>query len=335
MLYHLPIEPYETRYTADWIQQFENEFDKAGVPYKTILGTMLTSKINEGSVLDACGTNIFKLSQLQSMIQLINDGKVKDNDIIFFSDLWFPGIESLFYIRNITGIQFKVVGILHAGTYDPADFTCRTGMRNWGEYLEACWFEEFDMIFSATHFHKTLIINNSIINPALADKIKITGIPFYAKELATSYDTSKKENIVVFPHRVDKEKHPEIFDEFSQLDCSKDYKFIKTIEETKSRQEYFELLGKSKIMLSFADQETFGYSTVEAMALGNVVIVPDKLSYRETVPGEYRYRNISEAVELYRRAVSGELKPNYPELNKWRYSIPNMLNELKQGGYNV
>ena len=44
-------------------------------------------------------------------------------------------------------------------------------------------------------------------------------------------------------------------------------------------------------MVSFELQETFGYSTVEAMALQCCVIVPDRLSYVETVPPQHRYQN--------------------------------------------
>lgn len=335
MLYHIPIEPYETRYTAEWIETFESAFEQLCIPYTTILGTPVTSKIGQGSVLDACGTHIYKLSQLTTIIEMINNGEIHDNDVLFFNDLWFPGIESLFYIRNITGIKFKVAGILHAGTYDPADFTTRAGMRKWGKYLEQCWLQEFDMIFLATTFHKTLILNNTNITDSsffeIADRMKVTGIPFYAED----FTPAPKENIVVFPHRPDVEKHPELFDAFSKIPQAADYKFIKTIEATKSRAEYFDLMARSKIMLSFADQETFGYSTLEAMALGNVVIVPNKLSYRETVPEEFRYNTLAEAEKLFLAALAGELKPNYPGIYKWSNAITNMYKEMVREGWNV
>lgn len=339
MLYHLPIEPYETRYTADWISQFEHEFDVAGVPFKTILGDPVTSVITQGSVLDACGTNIYKLSQLGKVILAISKGEIKDNDVIFFSDLWFPGIESLFYVRNITGIKFKIVGILHAGTYDSADFTFRTGMRSWGKHLEAGWFSEVDAIFVATHFHAGLIADGCEdlqVRDKLLEKIFVTGIPFYPKVLRRQYTPHEfRQPLVVFPHRNDEEKHPELFDKFAQEFSSLGYDFIKTIESTKSRDEYFQLLAQSKIMLSFADQETFGYSTLEAMALGNIVIVPNKLSYVETVPQAYRYDTLEEARELFNKADAGLLKADYPHLAQWEYAVPNMLELMKDLGYNI
>ena len=138
MLFHIPIEQYETRYTADWVQQYEREFKNRGIIFETILGDRTTSVLEAGAVLDACGTNLYKMSQLTKILNMINNGKVKDGDVFFFSDLWFPGTESLFYIRNLTKIAFKIVGVLHAGTYDCWDFTSMNGMRRWGKHLERC-----------------------------------------------------------------------------------------------------------------------------------------------------------------------------------------------------
>ena len=342
-LFYLPIEPYETRYTADWVEQFENEFRKNNVECETILGTNVTSKINNGCVLDACGTHIYKFSQLDNLIDKINRGEVTSGDIIFVADLWFPGLESLFYIRNMTKIDFKIVGILHAGTYDKYDFTVRNGMRQWGRYLEASWLTEIDLIFVATNFHKELILSNSILGYSISSKIKVTGIPFYAQELREKYKPMKKERIVVFPHRCDVEKHPDIFDNFEKgLKSNPEYmdvKFIKTIEETKNREEYFKLLSSSSIMLSFADQETFGYSTLEAMALGNKVIVPNRLSYVETVPEHMRYNTLKEAMDMLKKSLNKRSILNidirYSCIDKWKKSAYNMIDEMRKEGYDV
>lgn len=200
-------------------------------------------------------------------------------------------------------------------------------MRSWGKWLEASWFSEIDKIFVATDFHKQLLLKGSVIIPRLADKIYVTGLPFYAQELRDKYLT-KKENIVVFPHRLDEEKHPELFDLFVDklIDLGfKKFISVKTIEETKSREEYFSILGKSKIMLSFAEQETFGYSTLESMALDNIVIVPNQLSYRETVPNECRYNSLDEAFKMLTDGLENYKKPEYTDIYKWSNSINNML----------
>lgn len=331
MLYYLPIEPYKTRYTADWIKQFEHEFGLYGMSFGTILGPDVNDTVTEGGVLDACGTHLYKFGQLSHLIDLIKRGRVLDGDIVFFADLWFPGIEALFYIRDMLKIRFKIAGIFHAGTYDKADFTYRSGMREWGKFLEMSWFTAIDDIFVATHFHKQLLMSNSFVFNwvQLSDKIHVTGLPFYAEELKAKYDCSKKENIVVFPHRLDAEKHPEKFDELEKQvkavfpDCE----FIKTIKVCSTREEYFKLLAKSKVMVSFADQETFGYSTLEAMALGCEVWVPDRLSYRETVPEVHRYKDESELAPKVIDSLRNYVKRDYP-LSEWESSVRRMLNIL-------
>ena len=211
MLWNVPIESLEERYSNQWNRWFPREFKRLGVEFYTIYGETLTDKIETGSFLDVYSTNYFKMSQLQQLIKLLYERKIKDKDVILFHDLWFPGIEALQYIRQGAGIDFKIMGILHAGTYDPNDFLTKSGMGYWGEHLENSWFKFIDKIFVATKFHKVLITTSRHIEPK---KIVVTGLPIYDEFSDTSI---KKENIVVFPHRLDKEKNPEEFDLFGNI----------------------------------------------------------------------------------------------------------------------
>jgi glycosyltransferase involved in cell wall biosynthesis len=326
---HVPIEPYPTRYTADWVQQFESAFKVTNTQFITVLGNQSVNTITSGSVLDACGTHMYKFSQLEKLMFMILNKEITENDVIFFSDLWFPGLESLFYVRAITGIDFKIAGVFHAGTWDPHDFTSRTGMRDWGQHLETSWLHGVDMIFVATQWHKDLIVINS--EDFDESKIFVTGIPFYSEKLRDTYFPDHtvqiiKEKIVVFPHRLDIEKHPEKFDRIAKK--YPQWSFVKTIDATKNREEYFNLLSRSKVMISFAEQETFGYSTVESMALGNFVIVPNQLSYREIVPDGYRYNNEKEIPEMLEKFMASDELPYYPDLNKWAESIERMIHVM-------
>lgn len=332
MLYHIPIEPYQTRYTADWIDEFEKEFVKNNIQFKTILGCSLTDSISEpGNVLDAVGTNIYKNSQMQKILSLFANNAINDGDIFFFCDLWFPSIEMLFYIRNITKINFKIAGILHAGTYDTNDFTFRCGMRNWGKHLEDCWLSEIDYIFVATHYHKDLIQQHS----NELGNIFVTGIPFYAKDLQAQYRCTVKNNIVIFPHRIAPEKHPELFDSLENIVHKKygrsDISFIKTIDVTHSREQYFKLLSQSKVMISFAEQETFGFATLESLALGCKVLAPNRLSYIETLPEDCRYDMNLSIDDLAKKVIFAIDNYTVPvvDLEKWSFSVHNMLYILK------
>lgn len=328
-LIHLPIEQYPNRYTAEWCQQFESAFTAEEVSFSSIIPEQEVTQIKQGSVLDACGTNLYKLAQLDRLLRLIHTGQVTEDTVIFFADLWFPGIESLFYIRNITGINFKIAGILHAGSWDPFDFTSRTGMRNWAQHVELGWLNAVDLIFVATQWHKDLIVMNS--GTFDEDKIFVTGLPFYpGKAIAMSRIDPrdvKKEDLIVFPHRLDEEKHPEKFDRLAKK--YPQWMFAKTLTVTNSREDYFKMLARAKVMISYAEQETFGYSTLEAMALGCHVIVPDALSYRETVPASNRYKNEREISGMLETFMQMPELPHYPNLHSWESSISKMIRVIK------
>lgn len=316
---YVPIERIPTRYTADWVTQFEAVFNRTNTVFITVGDSEVP--IESGSVLDVYGTNLNKLVQLQTLITMLKNKEIQEDDVILFADAWFPGIESLFYIRNMSKVNFKIAGIFHAGTWDPYDFTSRNEMRDWGQHLENSWLNGMDLVFVATQFHKDLIVMNS--NDFDYEKIFVTGIPFYGEQLRNQYPLQAKENIIVFPHRLDDEKHPEKFDRLKKK--YPQWTFIKTLETTSNRDEYFKLLARSKVMISYAEQETFGYSTVEAMALGNYVIVPNALSYRETVPDEFRYSKEKQIELMIEDFMSREELPQYPDLIKWEGSIDRMI----------
>lgn len=334
----VPIEPVPNRYTVDWKQFFVNEFEKAKVEYEVIDGTQVPPKVAEGEVFDSTATTIYKATQLTSILNSIRDGQVADEDVIFFCDLWFPGIEALSYIRNLGNRKFKIVGILHAGSYDPYDFVSRTGMRNWAKHIEAGWLNAVDLVFVATQFHKDLLVINS--DNFNQDKVFVTGIPYCMNEDKLKYRKpwNERENIVVFPHRISEEKQPKKFASLAKKLKKKhpDWKFVYTIEECNGdREKYFELLGKSKVMVSYALQETFGISTLEAMCMGCYVVVPDRLSYRETVPEQFRYTFDNDVNDIVESLMLCETGPDYKEidehlLDKWdNNSVSNMLQVLK------
>lgn len=300
MIWNVPIEPLEERYSIDWNNWIEDFFkgSRGDFNFLTIPGKPLTNRITTGSFLDVCGTNYYKASQLQEIAKLIYHGNVKDGDIFFFHDLWFPGLEMLAYMRNGLGIDFKITGILHAGTWDPEDFLNRKGMTRWAHHLERGWFSLIDAAFVATGWHKDLIKGSYSCSTEDYCKIHVTGLPIYNREgqdklLSKPFWEGKEENIIVFPHRLDDEKQPGLFDELAQLFSEsgvfKGWQFIRTKDVCKNKKEYYELLRQSKIAVSFALQETWGIAMQEALFAGCIPVVPDRLSYSEMYNEAFRY----------------------------------------------
>ena len=299
----LPLEPFECRYTQQWYEIFPRAFQELGVDYITVEGQALTSKIEIGSVLDAFSTSHWKMSQLANLVKLMRDEDVKSSDVILSADLWHPGIEALQYIACQGGVRPRITGILHAGTWDSFDFTVRTGMRPWGHQLEEAWFEIYDLVFVGSLYHKNLILKSHRVNP---NKIVVTGLPFYPDELPRT-GAPKDKNLVVFPHRLDPEKCPEEFDGLADLLSPQfpEVEWVKTAQVCQTKEQYYELLEKALISVSFSQQETFGIAMLESTALGCIPFVPDRLAYPEYYPKGLRYGNFSELVQLVSMVLGG------------------------------
>lgn len=303
-LFIVPIEPIPLRYSCDWFKWFKNAGDcLAGFDQiEFIIPNSTPSKIENGEFLDVIYTNIYKNAQLTELLHLIKLKAIQDNDIIFFMDYWFPGVESLFYIRDALGINFKITGMLHAGTWDKHDYLYHCGMREWGKYVEAAWLFKADKLYVATEFHKELIIENHMDSEhvfgheyELLKKIKVTGFPIQQPN-ARIFDPRLRDKSIVFPHRLAPEKQPECFDTLKHV-CIKHthfhpYTFIKTMEtidSSESKTEYYECLGRARFAISFALQETWGIAMQESVLCGAYPIVPDTLAYSELYPKEFKY----------------------------------------------
>jgi len=86
-----------------------------------------------------------------------------------------------------------------------------------------------------------------------------------------------------------------------------------------TREQLRQLLAESKVYFSTSN-ETFGISTVEAMASGCIPIVPDGSAHPETVPiPELRYKenNIDSAVDHLNNAVNGNFDHRRDSLAKY------------------
>lgn len=308
MIINIPIEPIPMRYSIDWDFLFKKYLGKSLLT--TVYAQSLFDEIKKGNFLDSIGTNYYKSGQLVSIIKSIQDGIIVSGDVLFFHDIWFPGIEQLAYIRDTCGIDFKIAGCLHAGSYDPNDFLYKKNLGYWANHFENCLFALVDKIFVATNYHKDLIMKARTIPE---NKISVTGFPLHTDQ----YKPSRKKNIVVFPHRTHEEKHPEIFDRIHHELKDTGWEFIKTFDFN-DKKKYLKTISEAKIALSFSDQETWGIAMQECVLSGCIPIVPDKLSYSEMYDDEFRYECVLDVKDKILQFMH-----NPP-------SIKNQINSIKE-----
>ncbi len=288
------LEKIEKRYTKQWYEYFKKEFKKHFDKVKYIDGVHQSDKIKKGRFLDINKTNKWKAEQVIVMSQMFDKENINDGDTFLFLDGWHFGITALKYMAQLNKINIKIYTYLHAGTWDSQDFITQAGLRPWAKYNELGWLRACDGHFVATNFHKSLITKyfEQVIKK---NKIHVVGFPMdWIKEMKKEignidYNIEEKEDLIVFPHRTDPEKCPEKFKLLKKL--LPKYKFVITMDVTKNKQEYYNLLKKAKMVFSANKQETFGIGTVEALLLGAIPIVPNKLSYMELYDGLFKYSN--------------------------------------------
>jgi glycosyltransferase involved in cell wall biosynthesis len=313
-LYILTLEQIEKRYTKQWHSYWISEFKKYFQNVVNIDGTITSDKIEKGRFLDINKTNIWKSEQVIKVAKLFKENKIKDYDTFLFMDFWHPGAINIKYMAQLNHINVLMYGYAHAGSYDRFDFLNLAGLTKYVRGFEESLFAIFDGIFVATNFHKQLILNTY---KNTRKKIHVVGFPMrWDKEIKDKIGDKVfiKEDIVVFPHRLDKEKQPEEFDKLAKICKNTNIKFIKTMEVTKNKTDYYELLAKAKIIFSANLQETYGIGTVEAMALGCYPLVPDRLSYTEMYNDLFKYKDIVHASLKLIDFIHNFNKPRYEKI---------------------
>lgn len=325
MLYYVPLEYLDERYTISMDKLLRKAFEINGIDYRVIEGKNLSNKIESGAFLDFAGTNYFKSSQIQKIAQLFFEGKVKNGDIFLFSDLWFPGIDALPYMAKLGGVDIKIVGCLHAGSWTPSDFVAQS-LREYCKYIERGWFEFFDQIYVGSFFHKKEIIDNLTgkdeRKESIDKKIIVTRLPYDYDYVRSFHNGNEKQRKVIFPHRFHWEKGADRFLEmaicvnkkmpdidfvitsgrsgeiplFDRKDIEIKYFEVKKILGEKlhyksglKKDDYYRELNSASVLWSGAIQENFGYSVLEACTLGVCPVLPNRVVYPEIYPKEYLY----------------------------------------------
>lgn len=311
MLVYLPLEKIDMRYTChldrDIKTYLKNIYNQ---PYKIIESNIDNTIIKNGSFLDAPTTIYNKSYQLMKLAEMYQNNELSNDDIVFTTDLWFPGIESIGYLNYFTDTNVKLRGVIHAGSFTDTDFV--RNLERWSKGIEEAIFDISDKIFVASNFIKKDILQKRYVNE---NKLIVTGLPLDFEDM-NPYTTDKKENWVVFNGRNVDEKQPHLFDLLENKLPS--YKFFNTHSLNLSKKDYYYLLSKSKIVVSFALQENFGYGIMEAVYLKNIPVVPNRLVYTEQYDNMFRYEDFEHCVDLVDYYIN-----NYDK--KLQY-IPNLDN---------
>ena len=296
-VYLVDLEPVETRYTAQWKTHVPKLLEEAGHDVQILSGPSdIPDSTTPGAFLNFGGTNIYKSSQVEGMGRLFCNGRINAGDHFIFTDAWHPGIINLKYMSELLNVPVKIHALWHAGSYDPQDFLGRLiGDVPWVRHAEKSFFYAIDHNYFATDFHIKLFEKNLLdanLSTSYANKtsnkIIRTGWPMeYMEGTLLPYKNMKKRDLILFPHRIAPEKQVEIFRDLAKQ--LPQYEFVVCQDQRLSKDEYHDLLGRSKLVFSANLQETLGISWYEGALVDAIPIVPDRLSYSEMALSEFKY----------------------------------------------
>ena len=311
------LESYQARYTYQLTDWTERAFKKRGVDYKIVQGKTIddSKAIVTGQVLDAHGRSYFGMSQMMNLVQMMKSGEVTNDDIIFFEDMFQPGMESLPYILNQVGKEHQPTIYLRclAQAIDPDDFVHVWGMAKWMSLYEQMCNEIPNVKILATN--EEMVAHMRIANWK-APIYNISGLSFGKDEVQERVPQRKPFNErkmrVVFGARWDQEKQPGFFMDMIKhwkanpivpdvefticsggplrsnnqiyVDRAKQMQEEGTlsIHENLQKNDYYKILADSRVLFNCALQDWVSNTVSEADALGTNVLYPAYRSFPET-----------------------------------------------------
>jgi hypothetical protein len=317
------LESYEARYTLQLQDWNERVFGKRDIDYEIITGEELDNSkaIVTGSVLDAHGRTYYSLSQTMSLIQKMKNGEITSDDVIFYEDMFTPGLECLPYIMDQSPPEFrpKVYVRFLAQTTDPDDFLIREGMFDWMRKYEEMLDQFVDGIMVASEEFVAHLRIAGIKSP-----IYVTGLPYGKEEVRGRIDTNvplkERANRVGFAARWDDEKQPHFYmdlaEAYYKIDPTMEFAIFCGHPELKSndpeyveralalqggennsgwpdrkanfkiytglkKNDYYELLANSKVLFNCALQDWVSNTVSEADTFGTLTLYPAYRSFPE------------------------------------------------------
>ena len=296
--YIVDIEAVDTRYTKQWKEYLPKQLRHAtNNEVIVISGGETPQATTPGAFLNFGGTNVYKSKQLETIGEMFCNGQVKDGDYFLYTDAWNPTVIQLRYMAELLGVNIRIGGLWHAGSYDPQDFLGRLiGNKPWVRNAERSMFDCYDNNFFASEFHIEMFtqalldtdLRTAQIRYMPSGKIQRVGWPM--EYLATSleqYKGMQKRDLILFPHRIAPEKQIDIFRDLKEQ--LPQYEFVVCQDQELTKNEYHNLLGEAKLVFSANLQETLGISWYEGAIVGALPMVPNRLSYSEMAVPEFKY----------------------------------------------
>lgn len=314
------LEPYKARYTLQLQQWNTRVFEKRKMQYVIVPGETLDNEesIVTGQVLDAHGRSYFAMSQMMNLVMWMKQGKINNEDVIYFEDMFQPGFESLPYILNQVSKEHrpKIFVRCLAQSIDPDDFVHVWGMAKWmGLYEKMVCEAVRDSGGAVLASNEEMVINMKIAGWD-CPIYNISGLAFGMDEVRERVNNQikpfhERAMRVVFSARWDQEKQPDFYMDLieewhnrygnnvefcvcsgSKLKSNNDSYMARThdlvdrgmlkLYQDLGKNDYYDIVNNSRVVFNCALQDWVSNTVSEADALGCNVLYPAYRSFPET-----------------------------------------------------
>ena len=369
-LYYMGLESYEARYTLQLTEWNRRVFDARGLDVMYVPGTTIDNSqaISVGQVLDAHGRSYFSMSQMMNLVQLMKNGEVTHEDVIYFEDMFQPGMESLPYILDqVPSDQRPRVYVrCLAQSIDPDDFVHVWGMARWMGLYEQM-INEFVTGVLATNEE---MVAHMRIAGWRAPIYNISGLAFGKAEVLERINGADNvqpfENRTMrvgFAARFDQEKQPDFFmdliemwhaqgpypvefavfsggplrsnnpayiDRAKQMQADGKLK----IYDGLTKNDYYALLNDTRVLFNCALQDWVSNTVSEADTLGCNVLYPAYRSFPETFANDPNRMYVPWSIDDAYTKLQGLLQEphhNMGLISDWNNGTIDRIVDILQG----
>ena len=325
------LEPYKARYTLQLQDWNESVFKLRGIDYVIVPGETLSNDqaIVTGQVLDAHGRTYFGMSQLMNLIKMMKAVEITNEDVVYFEDMFQPGIESLPYILKQIDptLRPRIYVRCLAQSIDPDDFVHVWGMSEFMGHYEKMVDSFVDGVLAT---NEEMVMHMKIAGWK-APLYNISGLAFGKGEVQSRVKSIKpfvdRKHRVVFSARWDQEKQPDFYMDLidayferhpvsgiefcvcsgSKLKSNNDSYMERTrqmqaigrlkVYEDLNKNDYYNIVNDSRVVFNCALQDWVSNTVSEADALGCNVLYPAYRSFPETFSNDYTRLYIPWSIE--------------------------------------
>jgi hypothetical protein len=303
-IYIVPIEPLDSRYTQQWYHNIPVLLNQAirehncAYTVQTLDGEVVADTTTPGAFLNFADTNVYKATQAAEIARLFSAGKIQPGDKFLVTDAWNFVITSIRYMSELLDIPVEIHALWHAGAYDPSDILGLKMSKPWCWMAEKSWFYASDRNYFATNFHKNMFLRNLDIDPVHHHRAMRSGQPHDPIiDQCSQYQAVAKSRSMIWPHRYNSDKQPDIVED---LTLKLDAEVVITQKLNLSKSDYYQMLGKSRVLFSCSLHENLGISVMEGVLAGVIPVLPDRCSYSEMYLPEFLYpSHWTESFEAY------------------------------------